>query len=215
MDSNFIIVLFKNKVKKKIINKFKTFKKAENYYKSLLNKSENVIFEKKIENTISCKHEIALLEKNGVENIMYNTDELGRSIKVVLEDPQYVIRKINNYKIEEKIFDISRNKKITVTEFIKNFLSENSTRMVSSLNNKIIIQDNENINLFSLKDSNEAHRFIDVLNEYLISINKNTVIFVKDVDSSQRSYIYKILEEKGFDKKMLYRSKTTHRFRSK
>lgn len=60
---NYLIVLFKNKIKKKIINKFKTSKKANDYYKSLLEKSDEVIFDKKYENGFECSYEIALLEK--------------------------------------------------------------------------------------------------------------------------------------------------------
>ena len=34
-------------------------------------------------------------------------------------------------------------------------------------------------------------------------------IFIKDVSSAQRKWIYNLLGEKGFDKKRLYRLKTT------
>ena len=43
---NYQIVLFKNKIKKKIINKFKTHKRANEFYESLLSESNNVLFEK-------------------------------------------------------------------------------------------------------------------------------------------------------------------------
>jgi len=34
-------------------------------------------------------------------------------------------------------------------------------------------------------------------------------MFIKDVSSAQRKWIYQTLEDKGFDKKRLYRLKTT------
>ena len=43
---NFFVVLFKNKTKKKIINKFITFNKAKEFYNSMLKNQENIIFSK-------------------------------------------------------------------------------------------------------------------------------------------------------------------------
>ena len=58
----YMIVLFKNKVKKKIIKKFKTFKRAENFYKTLIDKSENIIFSKQYDNGFESNYELGLLE---------------------------------------------------------------------------------------------------------------------------------------------------------
>ena len=46
---NYQIVLFKNKTKKKIIKKFKTHKRANNYFYLLIDESDSVIFDKKYE----------------------------------------------------------------------------------------------------------------------------------------------------------------------
>ena len=43
---NYLIVLFKNKERKKIIKKFKTLNRAKDHYDSLI-KSNNVIFDRK------------------------------------------------------------------------------------------------------------------------------------------------------------------------
>jgi hypothetical protein len=215
MDENFVVVLFKNKIKKKIINKFKTFKRAENFYQNLQKKTNHIIFEKKWENAKPCKYELAILEKNKNTGPIFSIDDLGRNIRVTLDDDQYSINKINTFKKEEKIYDLSLNKKITIDFFIEKYLSGNTTKLVSSLNNKIVVQSDENFSLFSLKNSDDSHRLIDKLTSHFINIGKGGVIFVKDVDPSQRSYIYKILSEKGFDKKMLYRLTTTHSTRLK
>ena len=52
MEYNYQIVLFKNKVKKKIINKFKTHKKAVEFYNDLLKENDEVIFDKEFENGV-------------------------------------------------------------------------------------------------------------------------------------------------------------------
>ena len=41
---NYYIVLFKNKQKRKIINKFKTLNRAKKYYDNLLQISDDVFF---------------------------------------------------------------------------------------------------------------------------------------------------------------------------
>jgi hypothetical protein len=47
---NYLVVLFKNKSKKRIINKFMTSKKANDFYKNLLDENQDVIFETKTKN---------------------------------------------------------------------------------------------------------------------------------------------------------------------
>lgn len=211
MEHNYLVVLFKNKTKKKIINKFQTLKRATSFYNNLLNKSNDVIFEKKFENGSKCKYEIALVEKKtGHTESIYIKDDIGRQIKVELEDDNFSIIKIHEYKIPDKILDLSNNKKINCEEFIKKYLPKNSMSMVSSLNNKILVQNDDVINLFTLKNTSEASRFIDFLFGYFLSQNRNETLFVKDVSTSQRKYLYKLLEEKGFSKSYLQRHSTTH-----
>ena len=65
------------------------------------------------------------------------------------------------------------------------------------------------VSLFSLKDSYESERLLDVLESYFRDNGRTDAMFVKDVSSAQRKWIYQTLEDKGFDKKRLYRLKTT------
>ena len=111
--SNFLIVLFKNKVKKKIINKFITLKKCDEFYKKLIGDSDSVIFPKSYENGVKSEYEIAILEKKTINSTeIFIKDNLGRNNKVELDDSEYIIKKILNYNIEETILDYSNNKKI-------------------------------------------------------------------------------------------------------
>ena len=52
-------------------------------------------------------------------------------------------------------------------------------------------------------------RFLESLQDYFISVGRSDGIFVRDVSTAQRKWIYGVLEEKGFEKKRLYRLKTT------
>ena len=65
------------------------------------------------------------------------------------------------------------------------------------------------MSIFSLKDKNESDRLLESLQTYFIDNSRVDAIFVRDISSAQRKWIYKVLEDKGFDKKRLYRLKTT------
>jgi hypothetical protein len=211
MESKFLIVIFKNKKQYKIIKKYLKQQNAENFFKKLKEKSDNVIFDIQTENGKDVKYELAILEKKGNDfDHIYVTDELGRNVKVELDDSDYFIKKIIPYSLPEKITNIKDNKRIHVEDFLTKFLKGKEMKMISKLNNKIIIQENEKINIFSLKSIYDAERFIESLTKYLAKINKSSCLIVKDTDVAQKKYLYNILNEMGFDKKMLYRVSTTH-----
>jgi hypothetical protein len=205
------VILFKDKVRRKIIKKFISIKKADEFFIKEKSKSDEVIFEVLYENGLECKYEIGLIDSEPNQfSPVYLTDDFGRSVRVKLEDTKSSILKISNYKKEELIFDLSKNKKISFNEFVKNYLSTQSLKMVSSLNNKVVVQNDEKTNLFSLKNESEANRFIDALSNYFFKNKRADCIFIKDNSSAQRKYMLKLLEEQGFDKKILYRKSTTH-----
>jgi hypothetical protein len=204
-------VLFKNKTRKKIIKKFSNFKNAEKFYSELTKQNSEVIFEKKVENGKNCNYEIAFLQNKSNQYFdVYKIDELGRNIKVELEDPDYDLLKISDYKMEEKVFDIQKNNKISIEIFIKNYLKGDGLKMISTLNNKLIIQLDEKFNLFSLKTPEEARRCIDSLSQYFYNIKRKDCMFVKDESTVQKKYLIKLLSDWGVDKKILYRQFTTH-----
>lgn len=211
MEFDFMVVLFKNKIKQKIIKKFKTFKNAQRFIKKLKVESENVIFEKLVEYGKPCKYEIGLVELSNKQLFpIYMTDEMGRNIKVKLEDDGMTLSEIFIFRKEEKVFDVQTNKKIDTQSLIKRYIKGDGIKMISSLNNKVVIQDNDKVYLFSLKNESESDRFIDSLSSYFFKTRNGKCIFVKDSSSAQRKYLFNILEQSGIDKKVLYRKFTTY-----
>lgn len=206
---NFLIVLFKNKKKKKNIKGYSTFKNAISKYNSLL-KENYVIFEMKYENAEKCDYEIALLSKQDHYQIpLFKTDEFGRQSEVFIEnESEYIIKKIDNYKIEEKIQDWQKNKRITFDEFLK-YCPKKYLKSIFTLNNKLVIQRDEFFYLFSLKNQEDSHRFLETLERYFRDHSRNDAIFVKDISTAQRKWIYDLLIKQGFDKTKLYRQSTT------
>jgi hypothetical protein len=207
---NYVVVLFKNKKRKKIINKFVTFSRAKQYYDKLLKESNDVIFNVEIENGMDTRYELGLIELSDNQFIpVYMTDEYGRSSKVKLEEDGMTLFNIGYYKKEERVYDLTKNKKITTQQLIKTYLKGDGLKMISSLNNKIIIQEDEKINLFTLKSEFESLRFIDSLSSYFFKIKRGDCLFVKDHSSAQRKYLFSVLESYGIDKKILYRKFTS------
>jgi hypothetical protein len=207
---NFMVVLFKDKKKKKILKKFITYKRAKQFYKTLMDKSKEIIFDVKVQSGKECKFELGLVELSSKQLIpVYMTDEFGRNIKVKLDEDGMTLFEISPYKKEELIFDIKENRKITVDKFIKSYLKGDGMKMISSLNNKIVVQENEKINLFTLKSESESERFIDCVSSHFFKIKRSDCLFVKDSSTPQRKYLYTLLESSGIDKKILYRKFTT------
>jgi hypothetical protein len=208
---NYLIVLFKNKLKKKIINKFRTHKKAMEFYNNLLGESDGVIFDREYENGVKSNYELAVLEQmSGTLLPVFLKDDIGRMVKVKLEDSDFTITKIFTYKIDEEFLDYQTKKKITTKQFIRRYLSPDGLKMVSKLNNKVVVQNDDDFNLFTFKNDYDSSRFLDLLSEHFISIKRGDCMFVKDYTTQQRKYLYQLLVEKGFPKSYLMRHSTTH-----
>lgn len=208
---NYIVVLFKNKVRQRIIKKFVTSKKANDFYVNLVNQNQDTIFETKTENGKSVNYEIALLEKKGNSLFpIYTKDEFGRNIKLEFENNDYNIIKISPYKEPELIQDYQTKNKISVDTFINKYLSKDGLKMVSKLNNKLIVQKDEDVFLFVLKNESDCFRLIESMIERFVKLKRGDCMFVNDTSPQQKKYLYSFLMDKGFDKNFLYRKETTY-----
>jgi hypothetical protein len=209
MKDTYLVVLFKNRKRKKIIKRYSTEKQATRFFNQLI-KDNTVTFERKVENAEHVQYEIGLLSKNSsFQSSLFIVDDYGRNNPVNLENPEYVFLDIKKYKIEELIFDWQEQKKISFDDFIRIYCKSKELKNIFNLNNKICVQINDDVTVFSLKDSSESERFLDTLQSYFYQNNRIDGIFVKDISTPQRKWIYQVMENKGFDKKRLYRLKTT------
>jgi hypothetical protein len=208
--ANYLVVLFKDKKKKRIINKFITPSKAKDFFNKKMKESSDVIFDVKYESGKEVDYEMGIIHMSSKQEVpIYLTDDLGRNLRVKLDEPGMTLILISPYKKEEKVFDIQTKKKIEVQRLIKTYLKGEGVKMISMLNNKVIIQDEEKVFLFTLKNESEASRFIDCLSNYFWKIKRGDCLFVKDFSKPQKKYLYQLLENKGFDKSILYRRFTS------
>jgi len=204
-DKKYKVIIFKNNKKKKVVKSFVTKDRALTFYRNLVEVNSKIKFNKEFENGKKCSYMIGLIYEgpnNGEK--FYFTDRFGRNVSISSSD--FKIINLNDYLNEDFLFDVTKNEKISYDKFYNLVCNKNKVSLISKLNNKIVLQQDEDFKIFSLKNENDSQRIIEILtNEkikpYLVSI---------DISIEQRKYLYNLLEEKGFDKKMLYRKFTTH-----
>jgi predicted transcriptional regulator with HTH domain len=211
LNPKYLVVLFKNKVRKKIIKKFSNYKNSLDFFETQVKNSDGVIFERILENTKQVTFQLGLIElgENNHEPFYFN-DEYGRNIKIVFEDEGYNLIKLKPHKVEDKIFDIQQNKKIFVSELISKYLKGSEIKMVFSLNNKIVIQKDDDFKMFSLKNEEESERLVDCLSNHFFKNKRTDLIVVPCSSKAQKKYLFNLLVDHGVDKKILYRKYTTY-----
>ena len=118
-----------------------------------IEENKEVYFDRRVENARDCSFTMCLLErKNDQFNSLFVRDQLGRQVKVELDDPEFKIMKVSDYKVEETIFDVTTKEKITLKEFYNKNVFKKSVVLISRLNNKIVLQEDDKVKLFSLKN---------------------------------------------------------------
>lgn len=207
-EPNFSVIIFKNNKKRKMLKSFVREQKVIEFYEKKVKESSEILFEKQFENGSKCNYKIILTSKTCEVDKLYYLDDLGRNISIdpKISDNLY-IKKIDMFKKEEKIYDVQENKKISFSKFSKKYLDKEKTIMISKLNNKVVVQDDDNYFLFSLKTEDECERFLKTVES---KVEKKNFIIVRDFTSPQRKYLYDLLVEKGYDIDFLYRTSTTH-----
>jgi len=208
--SKYNIILFKKNKKKKLIKTYLTEVSATKKFKQLIEINKDIIFPKQVENAEECEYYLSLItNQTKTQKSIFLTDDLGRNKPVFLENPEFVFLDIKPYKIEETIYDWSSNSKITFLMLIKKYCKINELKSIFTLNNKLCIQNNEDIKLFSLKNKDDSERLLLTMENYFMDNGRTDALFIRDISSAQRKWTYKLLEEKGYSKKKLYRLKTT------
>jgi hypothetical protein len=206
----YLIVLFKNKERKKIIKKFKTLDRAKKFYDNSLEQSKQILFDKKVENGKFCEYEIGLIETEPSEfGNYFIKDDLGRQVKIEIDDPSFRVLNISKFRIEDFIYDIKDNKKLDLISFIRKYLQKEGIKLVSKLNNKIVVQNDDSFNIFSLKSELESKRFLTILEDYMLKNKRLDCIIVSDDSIQQKKYLYDLLNSKGISKSILYKKSTT------
>lgn len=165
----------------------------------------------KYENAEKVKYEIGLLTNQELYQIpLFQLDDIGRNEEIFVDSDDYTFLDVKPFELEEKIYDWQTDSRIGFEDVVKNYCNKRELKNIFTLNNKLIIQIDENFSLFSLKNPEDSHRMIDTFEKYFRDNSRTDAIFVKDTSTTQRKWLYEILESKGFDKQKLYRQNTTY-----
>ena len=206
--TSYQIVLFNNKSKKRIVATSRIFTNINKKYKEIHKKS-NVIFPVKYNKKRECVFELALVCVGKCKkNQIHRRDELGRLTEVTMKNKKYQIIKIKPFDIEEKIYDHQLGRRIEFKELYDRYLNSKNIMQIYSLNNKIVIQNNDLFNLFSLKNVSESSRFLSCIKKYFTDNGKFNFLISRDLSTIQRKELYNLLETKGFCRKLLYKHYT-------
>ena len=209
MVTNFLVVLFKNKSRQKIIKKFIGKDNCFKFYNKFIS-NQNIYFPVEFENGKESKFEIAILELNGKLSSTIHRDEFGRNIDHKVEGTDYMIVKIQNFKYEEMVYDIADKKKLTFLEVVNQFSKNKDLKSVFKINNKVVFQSDDIIKVYSCKTDFESKRFLDELQRYCLENKKTDYLISYSEDIAHKKELYRMLTNRGFDIKMLYRRSTTH-----
>lgn len=136
---------------------------------------------------------------------VYVKDSLGRNIEAKIENGKFRIKEIIPYWEEELIYDYQIKKRIRYHELINQIVPIKDIGQIYTLNNKLIIQVENDIKLFSNKNITDAERLFEIIKNELLNKHRSNFIFVKDVTTHQRKLLYDMLEKKGFKREELSR----------
>jgi len=206
-NGKYFIVLFSNKKKIKILYKcmqkttvyeywreFKTQRKPPFVKVQGGKRNQDLIFE------------LALIfPNNRWVTQVWVKDSLGRNEPAIIEDNKFRIKEIVPYWQEELIYDFQTKKRIRYHEMMEYITSVKDIAQVFTLNKNLFVQIENDVRMFGNKNKFDSERLFDIVREDLLKRGRGNFIFVKDINTHQRTLLYNLLESKGFKRTELFR----------
>ncbi len=195
MKTPYEVVLYDSGKRIKVMGSFRTYSEALGVYKEVL-KSNKTYFPK-VYNWLGIErdYELALTGPESSKSIEHFRDDKGALVKVKTGG-EFVIKKISPYSIEEKFKHKNTNKIYEFKTLVKDFLIGDTTKVIISINNKLVIEyfENEGIDVFILKNSNDSQRLNETIRSFSLSNNLNNFIFFNEPTKDTIKRIYDSLE---------------------
>jgi hypothetical protein len=206
-NGKYFIVLFCNKKRKKILYRCMKRTTITEYWQEFKTKARPSFVKiqggkRKRENV----YELALIyPHNRWVTSVYVKDSLGRNVEAKIEGNKFRIKEIIPYWEEELIYDYQIRKRIRYHELLNQILPVSEIAQIFTLNNKVILQVEDNIKLFSNKNPTDAERLFEIIKSDLLGKKRSNFIFIRDVTTYQRKLLYDMLVQKGFKREELSR----------
>jgi hypothetical protein len=128
------------------------------------------------------KFELALLyPKDKTTQVIYTKDYLGRNKEIELLSEKYKIKKIINYYVEQKIYDINEKKYIRYCDLLNELKNFNELTQLFTLNNKLIILNENYVKMFNNICKKSCDKLFTLLKEDLINYGISNILFVREI----------------------------------
>lgn len=151
-------------------------------------------------------YELGLIfPKNRWSTKSYVKDKIGRNHEAKIDDDKLRIKEIIPYWREELIYDHQVKKHVRYHDMLNELSLVMDIAQIFTLNNKLFMQNENDIKLYGNKNIKDTERLFDLIREDLLNKKKNNFIFVKDINTNQRISLYNLLESKGFKRTELFR----------
>jgi hypothetical protein len=206
-NGKYFIVLFCNKKKVKILHRCQKKTTIYEYWREFrTERPPRFLKTQGMKRNTEVLYELALIfPNNRWSTKTFVKDSLGRLMEAKMENEKLRIKEIVPYWKEELIYDFQQKKRIRYHEMFDEILKVTEIGQVFTLNNKLFIQNDNNIKLYGNKNLKDADRLFELVREDLIKKKRGNFIFVKDVTTAQRKQLYTLLESKGFKRSELFR----------
>jgi hypothetical protein len=191
-NGKYFIVLFCNKKRVKVLyrcNKKTTVYEYWHEYKT--QKKPRFTKTQNRKRTNEVVYELALIFPNTRwVTKTFVRDSMGRNIEAKFEDENFRIKEIIPYWKEELIYDFQKKERIRYHELLEQILLISQIGQIFTLNNKLFVQNDENIMLFGNKNIKDSNRLFDLIREDVLKKKRGNFIFIKDVTTAQRKILY-------------------------
>jgi hypothetical protein len=206
-NGKYFIVLFSNKKKVKILYKCMKRTTVYEYWREF--KTERKPPFVKIQGGKRKKEltfELALIfPNNRWATAVWVKDSLGRNEPANIDGGKFRIKEIIPYWQEELIYDFQTKKRIRYHEMMEYITSVNDIAQIFTLNKNLFVQIENDVRMFGNKNKFDSERLFDIVREDLLKRKRGNFIFVKDINTHQRTLLYNLLESKGFKRTELFR----------
>jgi len=204
------IIIYNHGKKVNIVGEFKKYNEASEFYKKTL--TSNKVYFKRMYNWkgVLTNYELVLVAPKHIKPLEYIRNDLNALVKIKTSG-SHVIKKITEYLIEERFKDKIKNKMITFKDLIKLHLKSKLTYVVIAFNNKIVIEhfEDENLELYVLKNRDDAQRLLETLKQFTFANNLSNYIFFSEPTLETKKRLYEVLKsEYGFSSDFLKKIST-------
>lgn len=206
------IILYNRGKRVKVIKKYNLYTNALKKYKDILKKNKVYFPKKKLWDGSETDYELVLIAPAKNKTNEFFRNEFGAMIKIKPKG-DFSIKHVSEYKIEEVFRDKIKNKKIVFKDVIKIIIKKHDlTPVIYVLNNKLYIEyfdDDNDINLYVLKNCDDAHRLCETIKNFANANNLVNIIYFNEPTLENKSRIYDLLYEKHkINREYMYRMGT-------